>query len=57
MDWGITLSYWESEEAIQNWKKNERHMVAQTYGKVKWYSAYKTRVAKVERDYEFFAEL
>lgn len=48
---GITVSYWSSEEAIRNWKQNERHLVAQKLGYEKWYKAYKTRVAKVERDY------
>lgn len=48
---GITVSYWTSEEAIKNWKQNERHLVAQKLGYEKWYKAYKTRVAKVERDY------
>lgn len=48
---GITVSYWASEEAIKNWKQNEHHLVAQKLGYEKWYKAYKTRVAKVERDY------
>lgn len=52
---GITVSYWASEEAIKNWKQNERHLVAQKLGYEKWYKAYKTRVAKVERDYGFLA--
>lgn len=50
---GITVSYWESLEAIQNWKQNERHMLAQRLGKSDWYLRYKTRVSKVERDYGF----
>ncbi|MFB5188990.1 antibiotic biosynthesis monooxygenase family protein [Alicyclobacillus fastidiosus] len=50
---GITVSYWESLEAIQNWKRNERHMIAQKLGKSDWYLRYKTRVCKVERDYGF----
>lgn len=50
---GITVSYWESLEAIQNWKRNERHLIAQKKGKSDWYSRYKTRVSKVERDYGF----
>ena len=50
---GITISYWESLEAIQNWKKNSDHLVAQKYGREKWYQAYKTRIALVERDYGF----
>jgi len=48
---GITVSYWESLEAIAAWKQNERHLVAQHKGKTEWYKSYKTRVCKVERDY------
>lgn len=50
---GITVSYWESLEAIQQWKQNERHLVAQRKGKSDWYLTYKTRICKVERDYGF----
>lgn len=49
---GITVSYWESPEAIRNWKMNTEHLLAQQYGKEKWYSHYKVRICKVERDYE-----
>ena len=48
---GITVSYWESLEAIKNWKANERHLLAQAKGHKEWYAAFKTRVCKVERDY------
>jgi len=50
---GITVSYWESLEAIQMWKANMDHKEAQLLGKKEWYKNYKTRIAKVERDYEF----
>ena len=50
---GITVSYWKDPEAIRNWKKNTEHLFAQQQGRSKWYSAYKTRVCKVERDYGF----
>jgi heme-degrading monooxygenase HmoA len=50
---GITVSYWTSLEAIQQWKKNSDHLLAQQLGKEKWYAAYKTRICKVERDYAF----
>ena len=50
---GITVSYWESLDAIKNWKANADHLLAQKYGREKWYAAYKTRIALVERDYEF----
>jgi heme-degrading monooxygenase HmoA len=50
---GITVSYWDSLEAIQNWKKNTEHLYAQKKGKEDWYANYKTRICKVERDYGF----
>jgi len=49
----ITVSYWESLEAIRNWKANARHLFAQQQGREKWYEQYKTRICRVERDYEF----
>lgn len=50
---GITVSYWDSLEAIKNWKQNSEHLVAQQKGRSQWYSKFKTRICKVERDYEF----
>jgi heme-degrading monooxygenase HmoA len=46
---GITVSYWESEEAIANWRRHEEHRVAQQRGVAQWYTEFTTRVAKVER--------
>ena len=48
---GLTVSYWNSLEAIKNWKRNSEHMEAQRLGHEKWYAAFKVRIAKVERDY------
>jgi heme-degrading monooxygenase HmoA len=48
---GITVSYWESLEAIRNWKMNTEHLFAQKKGREEFYSKYKVRIAKVERDY------
>lgn len=50
---GITVSYWESAEAIRNWKQHTEHLIAQQTGRDRWYESYKTRICKVERDYEF----
>ncbi|WP_328802507.1 antibiotic biosynthesis monooxygenase [Paenibacillus sp. LX16] len=50
---GITVSYWESLDAIKNWKHNEMHKVAQEKGKSEWYKTFGLRVSKVERDYFF----
>lgn len=46
---GITVSYWESEDAIRAWKANAEHRVAQAGGRNKWYESFVTRVARVER--------
>jgi len=48
---GITISYWESLESIQQWKAQSDHLLAQKLGREKWYLAYSTRIAKVEREY------
>ena len=48
---GITVSYWTDLESIRAWKANAEHKVAQQLGHAKWYAAFKTRIARVERDY------
>lgn len=48
---GITISYWDSEEALLAWKADAKHLVAQQLGQDRWYSHYRLRVAKVERHY------
>jgi heme-degrading monooxygenase HmoA len=48
---GITVSYWSDLDSIKNWKANIEHQEAQKLGHEKWYSAFKTRISKVERDY------
>jgi heme-degrading monooxygenase HmoA len=50
---GITVSYWESLDAIRNWKRNEEHLVAQSKGKSEWYNRFQLRICKVEREYGF----
>lgn len=52
-DVGIAVSYWDSLEAIKNWKQHSEHLLAQQKGKNQWYSWYNTRICKVEREYEF----
>lgn len=49
---GITVSYWESEEAITQWRENAKHLAAQMKGKMTWYDHYQLRVAKIERQYQ-----
>lgn len=50
---GITVSYWESIEAITQWKQQVDHQLAQELGKSIWYEWYKVRICKVEREYSF----
>ncbi len=49
---GITVSYWENEKAILDWKANLDHLQAQKVGKEKWYASYKVEIARVERAYQ-----
>lgn len=53
---GITVSYWRDLESIKKWKENTDHSIAREKGRKEWYSAFKTRIAKVERDYSFDKE-
>jgi heme-degrading monooxygenase HmoA len=46
---GITVSYWKDEAAVAAWKAHAEHGLAQRLGKETWYSAFRLRVAKVER--------
>lgn len=48
---GITVSYWESEDAIAAWKANAEHLAAQNAGSKTWYAHYELRIARVERAY------
>jgi heme-degrading monooxygenase HmoA len=48
---GITVSYWTDLESIRAWKANAEHLEAQRLGHQQWYSAFKTRICRVERDY------
>ncbi|HMT34717.1 MAG TPA: antibiotic biosynthesis monooxygenase [Chitinophagaceae bacterium] len=50
---GISISYWETMDAIHNWKQHATHLLAQQLGQEKWYQYYKVRICKVEREYEF----
>lgn len=50
---GITVSYWASLDAIAAWKRHAEHVLVQANGRRGWYAHFKTRIAKVERDYGF----
>ena len=48
---GITVSYWKTEDDIRAWKLNQEHLLAQKFGKERWYEWFTTRICKVEREY------
>lgn len=47
----LAVSYWSSLEAIDAWRRNERHLLAKEKGKTTWFRRYVTRIAKVEQVY------
>ena len=47
---GISVSYWSNEGAIRAWKQNLEHLQAQGRAN-EWYSAFRVRVCRVEREY------
>lgn len=52
----IAVSYWESLEAIERWRKDPRHGAAKQQAKTKWFGPTITRIARVEADYGFSLE-
>ena len=53
---GITVSYWESLESIQNWKLNAEHTLARNLGRAQWYTSYDLKICKVVSAYNFNKE-
>jgi heme-degrading monooxygenase HmoA len=53
---GITVSYWRSEVDILGWKHHAEHAATRERGRRDWYTRYVTRVAKVERAYDWFSK-
>jgi heme-degrading monooxygenase HmoA len=48
---GITVSYWKDEASIAAWKKDAEHRIAQALGRSEWYTEFRLRICRVERDY------
>jgi len=48
---GITVSYWRDLDSMRAWKEQVTHAAAQRLGRERWYSAYRVRIARVEREY------
>ena len=48
---GITVSYWSDLKSIKAWKANAEHQDAQRKGRKEWYTNFRVRISKVEREY------
>lgn len=46
---GITVAFFESEEAIRDWGRVEEHRQAQSSGRASWYESYQLYYSRVER--------
>jgi heme-degrading monooxygenase HmoA len=47
----LSLSFWRDEQAVEAWRRNETHRVAQAAGRAAVFKHYRLRVANVVRDY------
>lgn len=47
----LSLSFWESQESIKNWKNNLNHLEAQQKGRNQLFLDYRIRIAEVVKDY------
>lgn len=47
----LSLSFWENEESVRQWRNLEMHRKAQKKGRLEVFENYRLRVALVERDY------
>ncbi len=50
---GITVSYWESLEAVRAWGRNAEHLLAQRLGRETWYESFTLRICAVTEVREF----
>lgn len=47
----LSLSFWDSDEAIARWRQDSRHRKVQAAGRAGIFADYRLRVAAVIRDY------
>ena len=48
---GITVSYWRTEQDALAWKNVTEHVVARRRGRDEWYESYSVHIATVTRAY------
>ena len=47
----LSLSFWQDEAAVANWRQQKEHNQAQNLGREQVFNDYRIRVAQVVRDY------
>ncbi|WP_265428710.1 antibiotic biosynthesis monooxygenase family protein [Chryseobacterium sp. YIM B08800] len=50
----LSLSFWENENAISEWRNFEQHKSAQQKGRSSIFNDYKIRVGNIVRNYGFY---
>jgi heme-degrading monooxygenase HmoA len=50
---GVTVAYFETEEAIRRWREFPEHLAAQELGRSSFYENYSVEVAEVVRAYRY----
>jgi heme-degrading monooxygenase HmoA len=45
------VSYWADLDSIRQWRAQVENRQAQRLGRERWYSAFRVRIARVEREY------
>ena len=48
---GLTISYFDSLEAIKAWREHREHRATQDLAKTHFYESYEIKVVKIEREY------
>jgi len=50
---GITVSYWATEDAVREWGRHAEHLLAQKAGRERWYEQFALRFCRVEQARSF----
>ena len=50
---GVTVSYWADDASALAWRDHPEHAAVRDQGRGRWYSWYRTDVARLERSYEW----
>jgi heme-degrading monooxygenase HmoA len=45
----VSLVYWQDHETLAAWRNHQRHRLAQSQGRSKWYESYRIEIADVVR--------